>query len=38
MNEPIRQIAERLRGLREALELTPAEIAQQCGIPEADYR
>ncbi|MCD8029291.1 MAG: XRE family transcriptional regulator [Bacteroides sp.] len=37
MNEPIRQIAGRLRGLREALELTPAEIAQQCGIPEADY-
>ncbi|MDR0973059.1 MAG: XRE family transcriptional regulator [Prevotellaceae bacterium] len=33
MNEdPIKQIAERLRGLREALELTPEQMAQESGI------
>lgn len=36
MNEQIKQIAERLAGLRDALELTPEEVAQVCMIsPEA---
>ena len=33
MNNQIRQIAERLRGLREVLELTTQEIADTCEIP-----
>jgi quercetin dioxygenase-like cupin family protein len=37
MNEQIKQIAERLTGLREALEITPAEIATVCGIGTEDY-
>ncbi len=38
MNEQIRQIAERLRGLREGLELTTQEIADACEIPVDEYR
>ena len=30
MNEQIKQIAERLRGLRDVLELTPEEVAESC--------
>jgi len=37
MNTQIKQIAERLRGLREALELTTSEVASKCGISVADY-
>lgn len=37
MNTQIKQIAERLRGLRDALDLTIAQAAEKCGIPEADY-
>ena len=32
MDEQIKQIAERLRGLRDAMELTPNDIANECGI------
>ena len=32
MDEQIRQIAERLRGLRDAMELSTAEVARDCGI------
>lgn len=38
MNEQIKQIAQRLAGLRDVLELTPAEVAQTCGISEETYR
>jgi len=37
MNAQIKQIAERLRGLRDALDFTIAEAAEKCGIPEVDY-
>ena len=37
MNTQIKQIAERLHGLRDALELTTAEVAAKCGISEGDY-
>jgi len=37
MNTQIKQIAERLRGLRDALDLTTAQAAEKCGIPETDY-
>lgn len=37
MNEQIKQIAQRLEGLREVLELKPADIASACGISEAEY-
>jgi len=37
MNTQITQIAERLRGLREALELTAAQAAQKCGVKEDDF-
>jgi len=37
MNTQIKQIAERLRGLRDALNLTIAQAAEQCGISEVDY-
>ena len=36
MNEQIRQIAERLRGLRDALDLTTREAALRVGVDEAD--
>ena len=37
MNAQIKQIAERLRGLRDALELTIAQAAEKCDIAEVDY-
>ena len=37
MDEQIRQIAERLRGLRDAMELSTAEVARDCGIDQAEY-
>lgn len=37
MDEQIKQIAERLRGLRDAMELTPNDIANECGIDKAEY-
>jgi transcriptional regulator with XRE-family HTH domain len=37
MNTQIKQIAERLRGLRDALDLTIGQAAEKCGVPEADY-
>ena len=37
MNTQIKQIAERLRGLRDALDLNIAQAAEKCGIPESDY-
>ena len=37
MNEQIKQIAERLRGLREVLELTPEEVAASCQMPVENY-
>ena len=37
MNEQIKQIAERLRGLRDVLDLTAADVATDCGIALADY-
>lgn len=37
MNEQIRQIAQRLRGLREALDLSTAETAKACHIDESVY-
>ena len=37
MNEQIKQIAERLRGLREVLDLTPEEVAQSCQMPVDNY-
>lgn len=38
MDEQIKQIAERLRGLREVLELTPEDIARDCEISVNEYR
>ena len=37
MNEQIKQIAERLTGLREALEITPEEMANVCKLNTEDY-
>lgn len=37
MNTQIKQIAERLRGLRDALNITTTQAAERCGISEADY-
>ena len=37
MNEQIKQIAERLRGLRDALELSENEMAAVCGISPEEY-
>ncbi len=37
MNQQIKQIAERLRGLRDAVELSPEEMAQKTGITAAEY-
>ena len=37
MDEAIRQIAERLRGLRDVLELTTEEVARDCGIEQSEY-
>ena len=38
MNEHIQQIAERLRGLRDALELSVEDIAKKVGVSTDDYR
>lgn len=37
MNTQIKQIAERLHGLRDALDLTITQAAEKCNIPEAEY-
>ena len=37
MDEQIKQIAERLRGLRDAMELTTDEMASDCGISKEEY-
>ena len=37
MNEEIKQIAERLRGLRDVLELNAEEVAQTCNITKEKY-
>ena len=37
MNEQIKQIAERLAGLRDALEISPEEIAQVCHLTPEQY-
>lgn len=37
MDEQIKQIAERLRGLRDAMELTTEELANECGIDPKEY-
>ena len=37
MDEQIKQIAERLRGLRDAMELTTEELANDCGIDRKEY-
>lgn len=37
MNEQIRQIAQRLYGLREVLELTAEDIARDCGVSAEEY-
>lgn len=37
MEEQIKQIAERLKGLRDVLEITVADAAKTCGIDEAKY-
>ena len=38
MDEQIRQIAQRLQGLRDALDLTAADVAAECAIPLEEYR
>lgn len=38
MNDQIKQIAERLRGLRDALELTAEDVARDCEISAEEYR
>ena len=37
MNEQIKQIAERLRGLRDVLDLTPEEVAESCQLSVEAY-
>jgi mannose-6-phosphate isomerase-like protein (cupin superfamily) len=37
MNTDIKEISERLKGMRDALGLMPSEIARDCGIGESDY-
>ena len=37
MNEQIKQIAERLAGLRDALEITPEEMAKVCNLTPEQY-
>jgi len=37
MNEQIKQIAERLAGLRDALEITPEEMAKVCNLTTEEY-
>ena len=38
MNEQIKQIAERLRGLRDVLDLSPEEVAERIGISYSLFR
>lgn len=38
MSDHIKQIADRLKGLREVLELTPEEVAKSCNIEISDYQ
>ena len=38
MDEQIKQIAERLRGLRDVLELTAEDIARECDISAEDSK
>ena len=38
MEEQIRQIAERLKGLREVLDVSVSDAAKACGITEAEYQ
>lgn len=38
MNDEIKQIAERLKGLRDALEISADEMAHVCGITTEEYR
>lgn len=38
MNDQIRQIAERLRGLRDVLDISEEQMAQTCHLPLDDYR
>ena len=38
MNEEIKQIAERLKGLRDVLELSLEEVAETCGLAPEKYR
>jgi len=37
MNTQIRQIAQRLHGLRESLDLTTEEVASKCGVSQVEY-
>lgn len=37
MNDPIKQISQRLAGLRDVLELSLKEMAAHCGVSEEDY-
>ena len=37
MNTQIKQISERLRGLRDSLDLTTGQVAEKCRISEEDY-
>jgi transcriptional regulator with XRE-family HTH domain len=37
MNKQIKQIAERLAGLRDALEITPEEMSKACNLPVEEY-
>ena len=38
MDEQIRQIGERIRGLRDAMNLSVEDMAGQCGLPEEQYK
>ena len=38
MDEQIRQIGERIRGLRDALDLSVEDMAGQCGLPVEQYK
>ena len=37
MSDQIKQIAERLQGLRDVLELTPQEVAESCQLTVEEY-
>ncbi len=38
MNEQLKQIGERLKGLRDSLDLTAEEVAEKCNIPVDQYK